>query len=188
MISRAAARTTTSLVSRRGFHATRARMSSPYHYPEGPYSNIPFNPRSKWFGVGYWTFMATGFFAPFGIAGALFSLTRACRPALANECRSVEEHCRVSCYNQKTESSGTATRAWETWWTGVYKERIEQLGHRGITVTRTSLCLNPSQLVHTSATFNKAKLVHTESQATAGKRSSSMYCWVLCSAIASICT
>ncbi|KAF5973086.1 elongator complex 1 [Fusarium coicis] len=68
MLSRAAARTTTSLVTKRGFQTTRARMSSPYHYPEGAYSNIPFNPRSKWFGVGYWTFMATGFFAPFGIA------------------------------------------------------------------------------------------------------------------------
>lgn len=72
MLSRAATRTTTSLVTRRGFHATRARMSSPYHYPEGPYTNIPFNPRSKWFGVGYWTFMATGFLSPFGIAGACF--------------------------------------------------------------------------------------------------------------------
>ncbi|KAF5540108.1 elongator complex 1 [Fusarium phyllophilum] len=68
MLSRAAARTTTSLVTKRGFQTTRARMSSPYHYPEGAYSNIPFNPRSKWFGLGYWTFMATGFFAPFGIA------------------------------------------------------------------------------------------------------------------------
>ncbi|KAH7004868.1 hypothetical protein EDB82DRAFT_61412 [Fusarium venenatum] len=72
MLSRAATRTTTSLVTKRGFQTTRARMSSPYHYPEGAYSNIPFNPRSKWFGVGYWTFMATGFFAPFGIAGAWF--------------------------------------------------------------------------------------------------------------------
>lgn len=75
MISQAAARTTASLVTRRGFHATRARLSSPYHYPEGAYSNIPFNPRSKWFGVGYWGFMATGFFAPFGIAGAWFSIS-----------------------------------------------------------------------------------------------------------------
>jgi cytochrome c oxidase subunit 7c len=72
MYTRAAARTTTSLVTRRGFHATRARLSSPYHYPEGPYTNIPFNPRSKWFGVGYWGFMATGFLAPFGIACASF--------------------------------------------------------------------------------------------------------------------
>ncbi|KAL7906981.1 hypothetical protein GGI35DRAFT_101419 [Trichoderma velutinum] len=68
MLSRAATRTT-SQVARRGFHTTRPRMSSPYHYPEGPYSNLPFNPRSKWFGAGYWAFMATGFFAPFGIAG-----------------------------------------------------------------------------------------------------------------------
>lgn len=75
MLSRAATRTTTSLVTKRGFHATRARLSSPYHYPEGAYTNIPFNPRSKWFGVGYWSFMATGFFAPFGIAGAYFIIT-----------------------------------------------------------------------------------------------------------------
>lgn len=72
MLSRAATRTTTSLVTKRGFQTTRARMSSPYHYPEGAYSNLPFNPHSKWFGVGYWGFMATGFFAPFGIAGAWF--------------------------------------------------------------------------------------------------------------------
>ncbi|KYK56200.1 hypothetical protein DCS_08168 [Drechmeria coniospora] len=68
MFSRAAARTTTTLVSRRGFHATRARLSSPYHYPEGPYSNIPFNPRGKGFALGFWTFVAVGFSAPFGIA------------------------------------------------------------------------------------------------------------------------
>jgi len=68
MLSRAATRTATSMVTKRGFHATRARLSSPYHYPEGPYSNIPFNPKSKLFGVCYWSFMATGFFAPFGIA------------------------------------------------------------------------------------------------------------------------
>lgn len=74
MFSRAATRTTTSLVTRRGFHATRARLSSPYHYPEGPYTNIPFNPRSKYFAFGYWGFMATGFFAPFGIAGAFFTI------------------------------------------------------------------------------------------------------------------
>ncbi|KAL8313164.1 hypothetical protein RB601_003899 [Gaeumannomyces tritici] len=67
--ARAASRTTTSLVGRRGFHATRARFSSPYHYPDGPYSNIPFNPKSKWFGVQFWTYSFVGFFAPFGIAG-----------------------------------------------------------------------------------------------------------------------
>lgn len=76
MLSRAATRTTTSLVTRRGFHATRPRMSSPYHYPEGPYSNLPFNPRGKYFGLMFWGFMATGFGAPFGISGACFSLLR----------------------------------------------------------------------------------------------------------------
>ncbi|KAH6695395.1 hypothetical protein F5X68DRAFT_198371 [Plectosphaerella plurivora] len=52
----------------RGFHATRAQLSSPYHYPEGPISNLPFNPKSKFFGAGYWSFMLVGFFTPFGIA------------------------------------------------------------------------------------------------------------------------
>jgi cytochrome c oxidase subunit 7c len=76
MLSRAAFRaaqrsstTTSSLVSRRGFQTTRANLSSPYHYPEGPYSNIPFNPKSKWFPVQFWTFCFVGFAAPFGIAG-----------------------------------------------------------------------------------------------------------------------
>ncbi|KAM3076223.1 Cytochrome c oxidase assembly protein cox15 [Clarireedia jacksonii] len=70
MLSRAAVRasSTTSMVARRGFHSTRAQLSSPYHYPEGPRSNIPFNPLTKWFALRYWTFMAVGFGAPFGIA------------------------------------------------------------------------------------------------------------------------
>jgi cytochrome c oxidase subunit 7c len=49
------------MVARRGFHSTRAQLGSPYHYPEGPRSNIPFNPLTKWFAVRYWTFMAVGF-------------------------------------------------------------------------------------------------------------------------------
>ncbi|TDZ17407.1 hypothetical protein Cob_v009420 [Colletotrichum orbiculare MAFF 240422] len=71
MLARAAARAvpqTRSLVARRGFQTTRAQMSSPFHYPEGAYSNIPFNPKSKWFGAGFWTYSFVGFFAPFGIA------------------------------------------------------------------------------------------------------------------------
>jgi len=62
-------RTTTALVTRRGFHATRAQLSSPYHYPEGPRSNIPFNPKTKYFFFRYWGFMLAGFGAPFAIAG-----------------------------------------------------------------------------------------------------------------------
>ncbi|KAL2883869.1 cytochrome-c oxidase chain VIIc [Colletotrichum salicis] len=71
MFARAAARAvpkTPSMVARRGFQTTRSQMSSPYHYPEGPYTNIPFNPKSKFFGVGFWTYSFVGFFAPFGIA------------------------------------------------------------------------------------------------------------------------
>ncbi|KAI0846577.1 hypothetical protein F5Y00DRAFT_243499 [Daldinia vernicosa] len=58
----------TSMITRRAFHATRARLSSPYHYPEGPYSNLPFNPKTKYFAVRYWAYAFTGFFLPFGIA------------------------------------------------------------------------------------------------------------------------
>jgi cytochrome c oxidase subunit 7c len=57
------------LVARRAFTTTRARLSSPYHYPEGPLSNIPFNPRKKGFALGYWSYCVVGFFLPFGIAG-----------------------------------------------------------------------------------------------------------------------
>ncbi|KAK0626332.1 hypothetical protein B0T14DRAFT_509718 [Immersiella caudata] len=58
------------IVARRGFQTTRAQMSSPYHYPEGPYSNLPFNTKTKFFAFRYWAFMTTGFALPFGIAGA----------------------------------------------------------------------------------------------------------------------
>jgi cytochrome c oxidase subunit 7c len=46
-----------SLLQRRPFHSTRTRPSgdSPYHYPEGPRSNLPFNPRGKYFRVKYLT-------------------------------------------------------------------------------------------------------------------------------------
>lgn len=71
MFSRAAVRATTQVAGRRGFHATRSQMSSPYHYAEGPYTNIPFNPKAKTFPLLFWGFCATGFSAPFLIAGAL---------------------------------------------------------------------------------------------------------------------
>ncbi|KAK2793523.1 Cytochrome c oxidase assembly protein cox15 [Onygenales sp. PD_12] len=55
-------------LGRRGFHSTRAQMSSPYHYPEGPRTNIPFNPMTRFFFWRYWAFMTTGFGLPFAIA------------------------------------------------------------------------------------------------------------------------
>lgn len=70
MFSRAAVRATTQVAGRRGFHSTRSQMSSPYHYPEGPYSNIPFNPKKKGFPILFWGYCIAGFGAPFGIAGA----------------------------------------------------------------------------------------------------------------------
>ena len=69
---RAAAPRNVGVVARRGFQTTRAQLSSPYHYPEGPLTNIPFNPRKKGFALKYWTFCAVGFSLPFGIAGALY--------------------------------------------------------------------------------------------------------------------
>ncbi|KAL2755285.1 hypothetical protein ACRALDRAFT_2041688 [Sodiomyces alcalophilus JCM 7366] len=71
MLSRAVIRATPkipSAIARRGFQTTRAQMSSPFHYPEGPLTNIPFNPKTKWFAFRYWGFMAVGFGIPFGIA------------------------------------------------------------------------------------------------------------------------
>lgn len=72
------------IMGRRMFHATRPRMTSPYHYPEGPYSNLPFNTKTKFFAVRYWLYMITGFFAPFGIAGASFPLVRRVPGCLGN--------------------------------------------------------------------------------------------------------
>ncbi|KAI9754257.1 MAG: hypothetical protein M4579_004788 [Chaenotheca gracillima] len=71
MISRSAAKaaaTTKSAVASRSFHTSRPQFSSPFHYPEGPRSNIPFNPLTKWFALRYWGFVAVGFGTPFGIA------------------------------------------------------------------------------------------------------------------------
>jgi len=45
------------MAARRGFHSTRTQMSSPYHYPEGPRNNLPFNPLTKFFAFRYWAFM-----------------------------------------------------------------------------------------------------------------------------------
>lgn len=56
------------IVARRAFSTTRAQLSSPYHYPEGPRSNLPFNTKTRFFAVRYWGFLITGFVAPFGIA------------------------------------------------------------------------------------------------------------------------
>nr|OQO18941.1 hypothetical protein B0A51_12731 [Rachicladosporium sp. CCFEE 5018] len=67
MLSRTVARLPAT-TARRGFYTTRPQFASPYHYPEGPRSNIPFNPLTRFFAVRYWTFMAVGFGAPFGIA------------------------------------------------------------------------------------------------------------------------
>ncbi|KKK26749.1 hypothetical protein ARAM_006756, partial [Aspergillus rambellii] len=63
------ARMATSFVARRGFSTTRSQLASPYHYAEGPRSNLPFNPLTKFFFFRYWAFMITGFGAPFAIAG-----------------------------------------------------------------------------------------------------------------------
>ncbi|RVX71728.1 hypothetical protein B0A52_03912 [Exophiala mesophila] len=60
----------TQQLTRRPFSTTRPRLDlfSPYHYPEGPRSNLPFNPKTRFFYVRYWLFMATGFGVPFGMA------------------------------------------------------------------------------------------------------------------------
>ncbi|CRL18755.1 hypothetical protein N7455_005624 [Penicillium solitum] len=62
------ARMATSFAARRGFSTTRTQLGSPYHYAEGPRTNIPFNPLTKHFFWRYWAFMITGFGTPFAIA------------------------------------------------------------------------------------------------------------------------
>ncbi|KAF2278095.1 putative cytochrome c subunit [Westerdykella ornata] len=79
MLSRSAFRAAANptAVARRGFQSTRvsrgghgptAAGASPYHYPEGPRSNLPFDPLKKGFAFKFWGYAATGFFLPFGIA------------------------------------------------------------------------------------------------------------------------
>lgn len=72
MLSRAVVRAAPRVpaTASRAFHSTPARFSSPYHYPDGPLSNLPFNPRTKYFAVRYWTTMAVGFSTPILLAGA----------------------------------------------------------------------------------------------------------------------
>ncbi|KAK6535138.1 hypothetical protein TWF694_001617 [Orbilia ellipsospora] len=55
-------------VTRHNFSTSAPRMSSPYHYPTGPRSNLPFNPLSRFFYVRYVAYCAVGFSLPFGIA------------------------------------------------------------------------------------------------------------------------
>jgi cytochrome c oxidase subunit 7c len=52
------ARMATSFAARRGFSTTRSQLGSPYHYAEGPRTNIPFNPLTKRFFWRYWAFMS----------------------------------------------------------------------------------------------------------------------------------
>lgn len=76
MFSRAAVRATQQVAGRRAFHATRSQMSSPYHYAEGPYTNIPFDPKKKGFPILFWGYCITGFSAPFLIAGSSYNVPR----------------------------------------------------------------------------------------------------------------
>jgi cytochrome c oxidase subunit 7c len=88
------ARLASSQVARRGFSSSQIQRSSPFHYPEGPRSNIPFNPHTRFFAFRYWGFMgaplsqrwgisqiadvsltATGFGIPFALAGKMIPTT-----------------------------------------------------------------------------------------------------------------
>ncbi|CAZ85563.1 unnamed protein product [Tuber melanosporum] len=54
------------LMARRGLHATPVRLGG-YHYPEGPRSNIPFNPHTRFFYLRFIAFCTAGFGFPFGV-------------------------------------------------------------------------------------------------------------------------
>jgi cytochrome c oxidase subunit 7c len=45
----------TQTLGRRAFSTTRVMRSG--HYPEGPGTNIPFNPKTRFFWARYWGFM-----------------------------------------------------------------------------------------------------------------------------------
>lgn len=47
-----------STIARRGFSTSRT-LNSGAHYAEGPGSNIPFNPKTRFFWLRYWGFMST---------------------------------------------------------------------------------------------------------------------------------
>lgn len=83
MLARAAFRAASAptLVARRGFQSTRAQMASPYHYPEGPRSNLPFDPLKRGFAFKYWGFMGERCRSAIGRAGANSSRHRI-RPSL----------------------------------------------------------------------------------------------------------
>jgi cytochrome c oxidase subunit 7c len=53
------ARMASQQLARRGFHSSRAQFSSPFHYPEGPRNNLPFNTQTRFFALRYWGFMGT---------------------------------------------------------------------------------------------------------------------------------
>jgi cytochrome c oxidase subunit 7c len=63
MLAQTVARRVAAPVARRGFTTTRARPDqynfTPYHYSEGPRSNLPFNTQTRFFAVRYWAFMGT---------------------------------------------------------------------------------------------------------------------------------
>lgn len=78
MLSRVAFRATATpaFVARRGFQTTRAQLSSPYHYPEGPRSNLPFDPLKKGFAFKFWGYVRKLGAAPMArkrLTGLLYS-------------------------------------------------------------------------------------------------------------------
>jgi len=57
MYARPAQRLAAMAAARRPFSRSARQLGSPYHYPEGPRSNIPFNPLTRFFWLRYWGFM-----------------------------------------------------------------------------------------------------------------------------------
>ncbi|KAJ9657587.1 Cytochrome c oxidase assembly protein cox15 [Neophaeococcomyces mojaviensis] len=64
MIARHIARTAAPAMTRRTFTSTRSQLASPFHYGEGPRSNLPFNPKTRFFALRFWGFMGLGFSVP----------------------------------------------------------------------------------------------------------------------------
>lgn len=122
--------------ARRAFSTTRVQRASPFHYPEGPRSNLPFNPLTKFFFVRYWLFMgafrqvhvvyrytdcvaASGFGLPIGMACK--ETSRKCSWIIANFDRSLAN---IQELGDLLDGSGKLCSLRQEWWHGSRKRIV----------------------------------------------------------------
>lgn len=140
------ARTASQQLARRGFHSSRAQFASPFHYPEGPRSNLPFNTQTRFFAFRYWTFMGRSQ-ADMSLAGDELTMYR-CR--LRHSLRTGRQvHCRrgPQSITDQYSQSGKHTKTTKQWIYGL-REGWDHGTKAGI---RSSTRDPVSRIVHTGA-------------------------------------